>query len=191
MAIKYFSDPHFGHEEIISHCKRPFVSVDEMNDIIIENINSKTRADDMLILMGDIFPFSGYGFEKKKGIIKSLNGHKVLIMGNHDFHHSIAEWQELGFKEVYRYPIIRQERIIVSHKIQFLNPKSFFVNAHGHTHQLSTDSKLHLNLSCEKTNYGVVDEREVLKYFAKRKNLRIGEFPKPYYEGDAYINNEL
>jgi calcineurin-like phosphoesterase family protein len=32
MSIWFTSDTHFGHERIVSYCKRPFRDVDEMNE---------------------------------------------------------------------------------------------------------------------------------------------------------------
>ena len=47
------SDHHFGHEEIIQSCRRPFSSVEEMNEIMLERLNDRVKSSDTLFLLGD------------------------------------------------------------------------------------------------------------------------------------------
>lgn len=78
------SDLHFGHSNIIKYCPKSrgdLISVDEMNEQIITNINSKVSEDDTLILVGDLCfssPMKGCEF------LKRINGKKIIIWGNHD-----------------------------------------------------------------------------------------------------------
>lgn len=43
----YIGDPHLGHEAIIRLCNRPFADVDEMDEAIISNWNSRVTNGDM------------------------------------------------------------------------------------------------------------------------------------------------
>lgn len=38
MTTHFYSDPHFGHHNIIEFCKRPFTSTAEMNFILQEQL---------------------------------------------------------------------------------------------------------------------------------------------------------
>ena len=76
----YMGDPHFNFEDIITRCKRPFSSVEEMNQTIIDNINCKCSADDTLVIVGDITAGDNYIVP----LLRQINCKKVLVIGNHD-----------------------------------------------------------------------------------------------------------
>ena len=42
--IYYTADLHLGHANVIRHCDRPFRSVDEMDEALIRNWNSRVHA---------------------------------------------------------------------------------------------------------------------------------------------------
>lgn len=80
--MKYYtSDIHFGHNKIINFEKRPFKSVEEMDNTIINNWNNKIKPTDEVYILGD---FTFYKGEKTNEILRQLNGSKYLIIGNHD-----------------------------------------------------------------------------------------------------------
>lgn len=79
--VFFASDHHFRHRNILKYCNRPFSSIEEMNETLIENWNRKVGKDDIVFHLGD-FCFGG---EKHWTSIRSrLNGEIILIVGNHD-----------------------------------------------------------------------------------------------------------
>ena len=42
--IYYTADLHLGHANVIRHCDRPFKSIDEMNEALIQNWNSRVKS---------------------------------------------------------------------------------------------------------------------------------------------------
>ena len=79
--IWFTSDPHFLHKNIIKYCDRPFSDVKEMNEVLVDNWNSVVGSNDLIFCLGD---FSLGREDDTKRILQSLNGHKVLIKGNHE-----------------------------------------------------------------------------------------------------------
>lgn len=86
MTLWFSSDFHLFHENIIKYGERPFSNVTEMNEFIIEQHNKFVKPEDHHYNLGDVTMLrdnQGRGLE----ILKRMNGHKRLIMGNHDHYH--------------------------------------------------------------------------------------------------------
>lgn len=77
----YISDTHLGHYNIIRLCSRGFKTVEEMDEVIINNWNSVVKDTDTVYIGGDFCFKSG---KDPVEYLKRLNGHKVLCIGNHD-----------------------------------------------------------------------------------------------------------
>ena len=76
----FMADPHLGHKNIIKFCNRPFSTIEEQDDTIIDNINQVVGAN-RLYMIGD-FSFKGGRVGKYIKRIKAKEIH--LIVGNHD-----------------------------------------------------------------------------------------------------------
>ena len=77
----FTSDTHFDHKNIIRYCNRPWETVEEMNQALIDNWNSVVGPDDTVFHLGDV-TFGGN--TNLINYVSQLNGHIVLIKGNHD-----------------------------------------------------------------------------------------------------------
>lgn len=79
--VWFTSDHHFNHENMLIYEKeaRPFDSVEEMNDVLVDRWNSIVKNNDTVFYLGDFaFGLDGLHYASK------LNGTKNLVMGNHD-----------------------------------------------------------------------------------------------------------
>lgn len=77
----FISDTHFGHENIIRYCDRPFGSVDDMNAAMIQRWNAVVCTMDRVYHLGDfaLGPKSLW-----RSYREALNGQIVFVLGNHD-----------------------------------------------------------------------------------------------------------
>ena len=78
----FFSDPHFGHRNIIEYCHRPFKDVDEMNEVILQRYNETVRDDSLVFFVGDMS--FGRGSLAPKLWLSILKGSIIYIKGSHD-----------------------------------------------------------------------------------------------------------
>lgn len=155
------ADLHFYHENIINYANRPFRSVKHMNETIISNWNRVVSNKDKVFVLGDV----GFGTkEQLKETIMSLNGNKILIMGNHDGN-SIQKWMDCGFKEVYKYPIIYKNYIVMSHEPpMFFNDAIPYIYFYGHVHDTDMYTTVTKSTAClcmERWNYTPVNMNDV------------------------------
>lgn len=79
--IFFTSDLHFGHKNILKYCNRPWNSVEEMDEGLIQNWNNTVGKDDIIFNLGD-FAFASN--QRWRELISRLNGKHYLILGNHD-----------------------------------------------------------------------------------------------------------
>lgn len=79
--LKFISDLHFGHKNVMAYDNREFRSVEEHDQFLIDQWNSAVDIDDDVWLLGDI---SWHNATKTLEILRALNGNKHLCIGNHD-----------------------------------------------------------------------------------------------------------
>lgn len=78
----FTSDTHFGHENIIKYCNRPFKNVFEMNQVLVDNWNKVVPKDGVVFHLGDFA--LNLSNQATSHIFHSLNGTKHLVIGNHE-----------------------------------------------------------------------------------------------------------
>ena len=166
--IYFIADPHFYHNNIIHYCDRPFSSIEEMNDTLIKNWNSVVDEDDYVYLLGD------FGLGTKNELISignKLNGHKTLILGNHD-HMSKAAYKECGFDKVEKGPIrlhFEGEKMTywLSHyPIQNIedNERNIFGHIHNHHDEVVRPPKTYC-VSVERIDYTPIKFEDLIGEF--------------------------
>jgi calcineurin-like phosphoesterase family protein len=81
MTLLFTSDTHFGHENIIRTCGRPFADAGEMDEALIARWNERVQPSDIVYHLGD------FCFRNSKNAdfyLKRLHGEIHLVAGNHD-----------------------------------------------------------------------------------------------------------
>lgn len=161
--VYVISDEHFGHERIIDYTRGNFSSVEEMNNYIIKMHNEVVGKDDVVIFLGD---FCLKGSSVIKEMLAKLNGHKLLILGNHDSEKLLKSYKLLGFDDVFMYPVSFKENYLSHYafmgeipddplytlmKKEFLKTQG--INFHGHEHDIKKDYLNSKNVACESTGY--------------------------------------
>ena len=83
MPNTWFSaDFHLGHANIIRYCNRPFATVEEMDQAIVERLNVSVKRDDVLYFLGD---FCMGGQQKIFAYRQRIHCKKIFaVPGNHD-----------------------------------------------------------------------------------------------------------
>lgn len=99
--MMFTSDLHLGHENLRSQYRTQFASVEEMDQVLIDNINRKMKRNDVLYVLGDL------SFRSKRPVeeyLKQIRPRLVLVMGNHDrdwLRHMTEEQKARYFEGIY------------------------------------------------------------------------------------------
>lgn len=177
--IYFTSDTHFWHKGIIDYCKRPFSSVEAMNETLIENWNSRVQPSDTIYFLGD---FSFGNREHTEEVLRRLNGHKHLIVGNHDRHgrHTKKKndpfpW-DFWFNSVADYRRINVEgmKFVLCH-FPFASWERGYVNLHGHTHGMHKGYFAQHDVGVDSNNFTPISAQE-----AYDRARYLGKRPAPY-----------
>jgi calcineurin-like phosphoesterase family protein len=168
MATYFYSDPHYGHANIIEFCGRPFPNVDEMNCELARLYRLVVRPDDLVIWCGDCFwtRFDG------RALLATLPGRKWLVLGNHD--RGPKAMAAMGFERVER-ELRLDGGLLVSHYPpvpgqsdrehlegdRLPKPKSGEVVVHGHTHERIRWAKGRVHVGVDAWSYCPVPEADV------------------------------
>ena len=151
--VWFVSDEHYGHENIIKYCGRPFSSVQEMDTTLIANHNKLVKDEDWVYHLGD------FAYTNKREYVSRLRGIHVLIAGNHD--HFIKQADKEAFKIIYEAGYMFQDcgiAIWLSHYPHYVWPTVYQVaTAHffGHVHN-NLDKSYHplaINMCVEMWKY--------------------------------------
>ena len=161
--VWFTSDLHFWHKNICKYCNRPFETMEEMNQALINNWNSVVKEDDTVFVLGDM-GFCGY--DKLEPLMSQLNGKKYLIQGNHDSDKIVFRLYEAniieGYYKMHEVTIIGDEecpeqQLTLCHfpMIDWPNKERGAWMVHGHQHQLPETpscSVMHWDVGVDKNN---------------------------------------
>lgn len=183
--VKFISDTHFGHANIMKYCNRPFQTVDQMDRYMLANMKDIAYAGKTIIHLGDaIWYRSGVDYNSYK--LHNAKKH-IFVRGNHDNSSAIEMVYPQMFGNIYGKGknwktfsvriLVDDIPILLSHEPQ---PKSQFkgckYNFYGHHHNnifknpdyfikdyaWLFDNESYVNVSVELTEYRPISFQEAL-----------------------------
>lgn len=128
MTLKYISDLHWYDiysEEWREHLG---LSLEGFVEMSVDRWNSSCEADDVITVVGDI----GHECSHTINALKSLKGHKILVMGNHDMKWSKSNLDKCFEKVV---TVLRSGNVYAHHTPDCgVPPECYLVHGHHHTY---------------------------------------------------------
>jgi calcineurin-like phosphoesterase family protein len=155
MKIFFTGCTHFGHENIIRLCNRPFSSVEDMDEQLTERWNKTVGKDDLVYHHGD---FAFKGRQDNVAILKRLNGKITLIQGNHD--------PVIWGQHILEYKTNKKLIVMCHYPIEEWN--GYFrgsIHTHCHTHQPDlVSAPRRFNVGVDSCNYTPISLDEILEH---------------------------
>lgn len=161
------SDTHFQNDNIIKYCNRPFVNSDAQTERLVHYWNERVQPEDTVIHCGDFIlgnPASALE------ILQSLNGHIILVRGNHDTKAKLSLYsqypEKITVKDIHyesfgglwfifcHFPMVHEDFAEM-----VVRDNSEVVYVHGHVHDKTpfyTDRYHSFNVSVDVTQFAPV-----------------------------------
>ena len=195
--IFFTSDQHRGHANAIKHNKRPYESVEEMDEDLILRWNKQAKPNDIIYDLGDSF-WNTMPKKRIREIIKRLNGEIHLVIGNHD-KLTVQQALRLGFKSACYEMVLKigGEYVRISHypygyslkrelKLFFRNPWKWLTGpklkhkdkrprdnggwlVHGHDHRKNAVRGKEINVGVDAWDYNLVSIDKIAEIIKKGK----------------------
>jgi len=166
----FISDHHLWHFNIIQYANRPFKTLIEMHEALLDWHNELVKPQDHVSFLGDVTLKRGGSIDRKMFTdeIRKYNGHKRLYLGNHD-HFPAKVYLEV-FEKLYA-TWRTEDKLLFSHIP--IHPRSLGTakaNVHGHIHSnpdydavVQNDRIIpYINVCVEAVNYHPVHKDELL-----------------------------
>lgn len=175
----FVADSHFYHKNIIKYCNRPFSTIEEMNQTIIDSWNSVVKEGDTVFHLGDM----GFcGTQNLVSIFSQLNGEIHLIRGNHDSSNAIkALFDNDLIQSCEKYTSITmvddeeipEQELFLCHypMIDWNNKERGCWMIHGHNHMLPSTpshSPKHYDVGVDRNNYTPVNFQIIKEQITKQ-----------------------
>lgn len=192
MSNRFFiSDTHFGHKNIINYSDRPFGNFEDMDWQIVNNWNHVVGDTDVVYHLGDVAMGDSTRWDN---ILKSLNGYKILVTGNHDrifagekprqrerWDEKYHEWFDEVYDNLTGLVLSNGTVVNLSHfpydgdshaeeryrEYRLRDDGTILVHGHTHSHDVisrSNKDTIQIHVGVDANNFTPVSEDQVINY---------------------------
>ena len=141
----FTADEHYGHQNIIRYCNRPYLSVTEMDNDLIDKHNQVVTKGDIVIHAGD---FTLKNKTKAGEYISKLSGSHIFLQGSHD------GWLNGNVHEIWE-RTIEGQHVVVCHYAMRTWGRSHYGSweLFGHSHGTLEPIGLQYDIGVDNNNY--------------------------------------
>lgn len=82
-AVRFWSDPHVGHSNILRLASRTeFADVEAMDAVLLANLEAAVAASDLVVCLGDLALKNPLGVQRR--LVSAYGDRHLTMVGNHD-----------------------------------------------------------------------------------------------------------
>lgn len=167
MTIWYTADTHFGHENVIRFCNRPFVSAAQMDAVMLENMWKVVGPADQLWILGDFaFGPKARNSTYVEQVFNQLPGaERHLIIGNHDQNPTLElPWDSTThFAELHDGPVNQLNTLCHYPMITWNHARRGALQLFGHVHNNWRGSRNSVNVGVDVWDFMPVTFVEIMR----------------------------
>ena len=211
--VFFMSDLHYGHKNIIDIDKRPYESIEKMNEYIVRELKTKLRPTDILFDLGDLF-WKSINIKICREVLDSIPTKNIYkIIGNHDpYKHYIEaptnslydRFLKLGdiFDVRIKYEGVEYEIALSHYPIldwnhMYQGSLHIYGHTHGHTDKwVQEGSRLMVDVGfsaglCKEYGSFIVPFEVILEHFKeKTSGMRFSEWASIEYHKPSMWNEK-
>ena len=176
MKLFFTADTHFGSKRTLELSRRPFNSVKEMDETIINNWNNIINNNDDIWHLGDFGDFE---------VLKYLNGNIHLLLGNYDRDVNLVKYISSKFQ----FYIKTKNESFINNNYELTHEPSYAVNDYehfilfGHVHEKCMMKKNGLNVGVDCHYFKPIDI-EVIEFY---KNAILNHYDNEVWSAECGI----
>ncbi len=172
----FTADTHFFHERLLGiseFAPRPFLTVEDMNETIIENWNQRVGKTDIVYHLGDIALLhtrpEKEANQRILDVLNRLNGRLILIKGNHDTrslfkfleknNYLIDGHPKFEFHDVGVLIKMNHRQYYLTHYPMMMGIVKQIINLHGHIHHYAVPIKENINVGVDTPESDYLDRK--------------------------------
>jgi len=192
MNCWFSADIHIDHTNCLHLANRPFSSIQDMENTIVDNFNKKIKPDDVLYLLGDVC------LGKKTSWIRFLDKlvcrNVILLIGNHDKWSCIPKDKILMVAEFVRLRIHGRILILSHYPYRCSWFRAFWKRLHpavvskkrpkdtglwllhGHDHRKTALCDYHprqINVGVDAHNFFPVSINDIIRIIQQQENKKV------------------
>lgn len=160
----FTADQHFGHENIIDYCNRPFNRISKMEQTIIANYRKVVQPEDIIYFLGDLSIKGPQHRGHLDYVLEQLPGNKILILGNHDKYDPFV-YMDAGFREVHTLLDIGDYILVHDPALATRVDDRYWLCGHVHTVFKMAKNNHCLNIGVDQWGFFPVSDEEIRREF--------------------------
>lgn len=157
----FSSDWHLGHKNILRYDQRPFETIEEHDEAIVNNYNELVHERDDFYFLGDFC----LDYRVAEQHLSKLKGHLFFVKGNHDTSKMVQLYEKYGtyLGGLADLKIDNQQIVLCHYRMDVWNGSHRGSwNLHGHSHHtLKPSGKPTLDLGVNGWDYKPVEFNEI------------------------------
>ena len=182
----FTADSHFSSSDnsVITRDFRPFDSLEEMNEKIIEIWNGQVTDEDVIYHLGDFvnYNWGDSDYVPRLNLVQKINAKVVLILGNNEkrimeneFAGNFEEFRKYliscGFHDVYENKLemkIGEKQFRLIHCPVDANKENIY-NLFAHIHKCAFVKRYGFNVGVDNHYFKLFSENEILELYERLK----------------------
>jgi len=176
----FTADTHFGHENILRFCNRPWATIEEHDRALVELWNAVVAPADTVYVVGD-FAHKVHP-RRLRAIFESLRGEKHLVIGNHEKTPTLQlPWASVSERLTVT---VDGQRLLLDHYPgrSWHGSSRGVVQLYGHVHGRLPDLHNAGDVGVDRWGYMPTTLPQII--------ARLAEIPRPSFDADDEIEDE-